>query len=504
MLISNSLVYAELSRVYSCIVHKKVTYDFLLQSSEFLTESTIPQRDRIYISDLHNFEEYPKSFSCQTLITIGTPDKWLISRCECVIELPVSASVLEVMNIANRTFEYYGSWDRALSGVIFRQGSVKELLNISAGVFGNAIGIHNSLLECVAESDYGDSDADQESFARRRSFEYMKAIMEDTEFQSSFRTKGAFFMDAYSVSGCTLAQNLFINDEFAYRIVITERNRHIEPQDMYLLEHLAEYIKLLLTSISGWQGDERPAFWRYIASMIDGGIQDDREIEQRMQARGWLNGDYYVCVVFVIASIDFFGSTATAICSHLKKLIPNSEVFIHNKRIVAFSNLGDRPTDAEEIVHLYLEYMRDMNMKSGVSNVCQGYQCFEDIYKQAEIAIRIGGKLWSHQWIQRFGSVAPYYIMEQSTKDMRMPAFCAPEIMGILKHDHENSTEYFLTLKKYLESNLNLAVTARQLFIHRTTLLYRLSKINQLFPLDLDNPLKRIYYLFSILLISTC
>ena len=330
----------------------------------------------------------------------------------------------------------------------------------------------------------------------------MKAIMEDRDFQASLRIKGAFLMDAYSVSGCTLAQNLFINDEFVCRIVITERSRPIEPQDMSLLEHMTEYIQLLLTPISGLQGEDRPPLWRYIASLLNGGVQDTREIERHLYARDWQKGDYYVCAVFVLSSIDFFGSAAAAICSHLKKLIPNSEVFILDKRIVALVNLGDGPTDAEGVVRLYIEYMRDMNMKSGVSNVCQGYQSFTDMYKQAEIALEIGASMWSHQWIQRFSAVAPYYIMSQSTKEMRASSLCAPEIMLVVKHDRDNSTDYFQTLKKYLEAKQNIAEASRQLFIHRTTLLYRLQKIEQLFALNLNDPLRRLYYEFSILLIA--
>ena len=169
---------------------------------------------------------------------------------------------------------------------------------------------------------------------------------------------------------------------------------------------------------------------------------------------------------------------------------------------MAIADLGAEPGSAESVVCGFAEYMRDMNMKAGVSNACQGYQSIRDLYLQADIALNLGGRLWSHLWLSRFRSVAPYYILEQCSGDLRAATLCAPEILGLIRHDMEHGTEYFKTVKVYLGCSLNLAETSRQLFIHRTTLLYRLGKIQELFPMSFHSPLERIYYHLSVLLIS--
>jgi len=45
--------------------------------------------------------------------------------------------------------------------------------------------------------------------------------------------------------------------------------------------------------------------------------------------------------------------------------------------------------------------------------------------------------------------------------------------------------EMIVTIEKFFENNLNLSETARQLYIHRNTLVYRLDKVQRVLGLDL-------------------
>ena len=47
--------------------------------------------------------------------------------------------------------------------------------------------------------------------------------------------------------------------------------------------------------------------------------------------------------------------------------------------------------------------------------------------------------------------------------------------------------ETLLTIQKFFENNLNVSETARQLFVHRNTLVYRLEKLQKTTGLDIRN-----------------
>ena len=60
--------------------------------------------------------------------------------------------------------------------------------------------------------------------------------------------------------------------------------------------------------------------------------------------------------------------------------------------------------------------------------------------------------------------------------------------MMLEQEDNEKGTEFYKTLKEYLLMGNNVNLAAKKLFIHRNTMVYRLSKIHELLQIDLNDP----------------
>lgn len=56
------------------------------------------------------------------------------------------------------------------------------------------------------------------------------------------------------------------------------------------------------------------------------------------------------------------------------------------------------------------------------------------------------------------------------------------------KEDRLNGTQFYNTLKEYLLCGCNVGMTASQLFIHRNTMIYRLTKIKEILNLNVNEP----------------
>ena len=63
----------------------------------------------------------------------------------------------------------------------------------------------------------------------------------------------------------------------------------------------------------------------------------------------------------------------------------------------------------------------------------------------------------------------------------------------LLNYDRANNSNYTHTLRVYLSNSCNMTKTARQLFLHRHTLIKRLEKISSVGNLDLDDYYTRLY-----------
>lgn len=85
-----------------------------------------------------------------------------------------------------------------------------------------------------------------------------------------------------------------------------------------------------------------------------------------------------------------------------------------------------------------------------------------------------------------------------------MPArhLCPHNLLEIREYDEQNHTELYETLRVYLYHHQNAVRTARDLYIHRSTLFYRLDRLKNLMNVDLDNARERLYLEISSLLLD--
>ena len=90
-------------------------------------------------------------------------------------------------------------------------------------------------------------------------------------------------------------------------------------------------------------------------------------------------------------------------------------------------------------------------------------------------------------WCYRFDDYILDYMLEQSTTQISPDLLCHQSLSVLKKYDEENKTELFHTLDVYLSLERNALQTANALFIHRSTLFYRLERIQKLTKLNLDD-----------------
>ena len=60
-------------------------------------------------------------------------------------------------------------------------------------------------------------------------------------------------------------------------------------------------------------------------------------------------------------------------------------------------------------------------------------------------------------------------------------------IRALAEYDRAHETNYLETAEQYAKNRFNAVRTAGELFIHRSTFLYRLDRIKAQFGLDLDD-----------------
>ena len=142
-------------------------------------------------------------------------------------------------------------------------------------------------------------------------------------------------------------------------------------------------------------------------------------------------------------------------------------------------------------------FLRDNVAKAGVSHSFKDVQKLHLYLNQAYDALKIGERKDPHFWYYGFENYTFDYLMQQCTVQYPAIEVTAPALNMIRKMDEEKGTDLYESLKIYLESGGNASQSAEKLYIHRSSLMKRLNKIEKVTGIDLENADTRLYLMIS-------
>lgn len=121
---------------------------------------------------------------------------------------------------------------------------------------------------------------------------------------------------------------------------------------------------------------------------------------------------------------------------------------------------------------------------TGISDPCEQITDIPEAYRQARAAIAIGGGFHPNRSIFIYRNL----LLERFLTDVP-GEMCADYNAQIFNRKTARlfNEEMLRTIETFFDNSLNLSETARKLYIHRNTLVYRLEKIQRITGLDLRN-----------------
>lgn len=154
-----------------------------------------------------------------------------------------------------------------------------------------------------------------------------------------------------------------------------------------------------------------------------------------------------------------------------------------------------------DTVELFAEYLPKLeallNQHNAVCGISLPFNNVSQIniqYINTEIAIKHGDKT---KKIRFLNEVITNYLINKIAKDTPLIPLCHRAALRIFDYDITNGTKFLLTLETYLRQNKSLQAAADELFIHRTTLAYRLRCIEKLANIKYDDSRERLHILIS-------
>lgn len=141
---------------------------------------------------------------------------------------------------------------------------------------------------------------------------------------------------------------------------------------------------------------------------------------------------------------------------------------------------------AQTVVNLsHAEFPR-AHLALGIGRPVQRFLGFRQSYLEAGQAMALEARL-RHRKPQSFEKLGVYRLLLPLSETPELRAF-ADQVLGpLLAYERADKSNLVDTLRTYLARNGNVAQAAKDLFIHRNTLMYRLERIQQVAGLELDD-----------------
>ncbi|MBR0312044.1 MAG: helix-turn-helix domain-containing protein [Oscillospiraceae bacterium] len=141
--------------------------------------------------------------------------------------------------------------------------------------------------------------------------------------------------------------------------------------------------------------------------------------------------------------------------------------------------------DLEKIAAQIVDALRaggESTVVIGIGTVANHLRDLAKSYKEAQIAIEVGKVFDTEKFIINYENLGIGRLIYQLPTTL-----CEMFLQEVFKKNPIDALdkETLFTINKFFENNLILSETARKLFVHRNTLVYRLEKIKKLTGLDL-------------------
>ena len=146
----------------------------------------------------------------------------------------------------------------------------------------------------------------------------------------------------------------------------------------------------------------------------------------------------------------------------------------------------DLEESLEEFAHLLVDNIQMeamIRVRVGYSNVLTSLVKIPDSYQEAKMALEVARVFYAERDTISYGKLGIGRLIYQLP--MTLCEMFIKEVFGNELPEVLEDEEAMSTISKFFENNLNISETARQLYVHRNTLVYRLERIEKSVGLDI-------------------
>jgi len=318
-------------------------------------------------------------------------------------------------------------------------------------------------------------------------------LMDGLTFPAA-RTSPLSFSDLVSKQSYTLFPVHISKKKTGYLIIIGE----VEKTDRLTsltIEQATNVISFSLLKENALRQQERSVRNDFFLHFLDGTFSSQDEIIGRAAEFSLQNNNRYICAAGIIDDTDLHPTYAQRhakvddiydfIEGEVSELVPRIHFFTKGESCILLFEIQENVVDQHAVLDVLRQLQDRVNwycentISFGVSNICHNFLHVKNAFKEAADAL-------SHGQLSK----KTEYIHTYQTKDLMELLRLIPyddlknyynfALSGFTGSKTEEESSLLETLSVYLETHCQISETAKRLFVHRNTVVYRIEKCEEI------------------------
>jgi len=434
------------------------------------------------------------------IVSIGSPpDVYSSSRCS-ILSIKDADDKMSVYQTIIGIYRKYNTWYTQIEDVIKRYMSVQTVLELTFQVVNAQIFMLDADFKVIGHVEALAND----NLWTSTVFDGWELPPEwITNTVPDFREKRDQYSLTTKVMGIdytVLCQNVMASTDFCGVLAMVRPvDQPLRKSEHMVLSNLARIISSTYGSYLETEPYTPNSLVNTLQSLVSGAVVDYLALPILAEKNGMRINDRFVCFLFQL-QIGFSLRLPTRyVRSQIAYAVKGSICLHLLSGFIVLLDLNTFGGTVLDALSKLKEIIRAGSFIVGVSNEFSDLTEVRYQYLAAKAAIEFGkDSILPGQNVFNFSDCIIQYTLRKGTTEIPAHILCSKGVRLLYEMDQKTGSEYCLTLQAFFRNKMNVVQSAKALYIHRNSLLYRLERIKEILGTDLSDYQSQLYTMISL------
>jgi hypothetical protein len=379
-------------------------------------------------------------------------------------------------------------WYERLHEAVILKRNLQDILTLSEPILGNFISVSDSALSLIAYTRNIATDDPISLFLIENGYhseDSFQKFKQGNRFETWTSSLGLIINDDRSIAKYPVVSKVFnFGKTYFTHVVMSCNHRALTPG---LVDLFGVMTKVMGYFVSHEWEEEKynsHAYESLLTDLMNGVVTADI-LPERSRIAGICHTDRYVVMLLDdMTGKAFSGRTAQNISRRFRHI----HTVTLNGRLALFLHHDNLPQllDDGEYLRALAEYFAVNNIVCGMSDIFESLLSLNDAYRQAEFAL---SERRGSGHIVPFDDCFERVVFDRSKQAAQLfkTTRYGKMLLRLIYGDREKHTNNFDVLQMYLRNDRRALETAQELHMHRNNVAYRVTRIEEMLGIDLED-----------------